>query len=94
MIPEYFIIKVRNFSVNIVRRELAIHKNQKPRPTRTTTGTCAKMRNENKRHKVDARRSSVSKKDVKKPSVANASENHTYETCVTGVYTPICSHLL
>ena len=66
----------------------------KPRPTRTTTGTCAKMRNENKRHKVDARRSSVSKKDVKKPSVANASENHTYETCVTGVYTPICSHLL
>ena len=29
MIPEYFIIKVRNFSINFVRRELAIHKNHK-----------------------------------------------------------------
>ena len=43
---------------------------------------------------MDAKRRSVNKNDAKKHLVPTASDNHTFETRVTGVYTPIRSHKL
>lgn len=43
---------------------------------------------------MDARRRSAKKYDTKKLFVTNASDNHTSENHVSGVYTPIYSHTL
>ena len=44
--------------------------------------------------KIDARRRSVNKKDMKKYFATNASDNHISKTHVTGVYITIHSHTL
>ena len=43
---------------------------------------------------MDVKRVSVNKNDTKKPSATKNSDNHTSETYVTEVKTPICSDTL
>ena len=43
---------------------------------------------------MDVTRVVVNKNDAKKLFVTKTSDNHTSETYVTGVYTPICPHKL
>ena len=76
----------------MVKRELTIHKNHIMQTTQNNHNDIFKKKKERKEKgdsKMNARRRSVNKYDSKKPFVVQGSNNHTSETYVTGVYTPI-----
>ena len=72
-----------------MRRELTVPKMQTNQDIHRNICWIMKERKE-----MYPRRRSFNKNDAKKPFIANASDNHVSETAVTGVCTPICSHIL
>ena len=100
---EYSVIKVRgwnrwtslrNCSINIVQDRINHPQKLQNLDQPKQPQTFEKMTKENRDIKMNATRSSVIKNDPKKPFVTKASDNHTSETCIAGVYTPLILRML